>query len=88
MNDLKYFVFDTNALTNAHLIEDSVTARAFSKVLNMGIIVRSEATLIEFADRFLRPKFDKYLSREERMLQIDAYKHNSLLVTVNQAIHV
>lgn len=88
MNNRKYFVFDTNALISAHLVEGSVSARAFSKALGIGILVRSNATLIEFADRFLRPKFDKYLSREERLLQIDAYKRNSLSITIGELIRI
>ena len=88
MNNRKYFVFDTNALISAHLVEGSVSARAFSKALVIRILVRSNVTLIEFADRFLRRKFDKYLSREERLLQIDAYKLNSLPVTVGLLIRM
>ena len=67
MSEPKYFVFDTNALISAHLIDGSVSAQSFSKARNMGIVVRSGATLIEFAGRFLRPKFDKYLSRFESL---------------------
>lgn len=88
MNDLKYFVFDTNALISAHLLEGSTSALAFSKALSVGILVRSDATLIEFADRFLRSKFDKYLSREDRLQKIDEFKRNSLPVLVNWPLHV
>lgn len=88
MSDPKYFVFDTNVLISAYLSEDSVSAHAFSKSLNIGIVVRSATTLIEFADRFLRPKFDKYLSREERLEFVEIFKHNSLPVTVRDSIHI
>jgi len=56
MNERKYFVFDTNVLISAHLLAGSTTAAAYSKARSVGLIVRSELTLLEFADRFLRSK--------------------------------
>ncbi len=86
MSDRKYFVFDTNALISAHLLEGSVTERAYERARSSGILVRSELTLIEFASRFIRPKFDRYISRENRLIKIEEYKKNSLLVRTNLVI--
>lgn len=83
-----FFVVDTNVLISAHLLERSVSARAFSKAFSLGIIVRSELTLIEFADTFLRPKFDKYIPREDRLILIDQFKQNSLLVFAKRLVNV
>lgn len=86
MSSRKYFVFDTNALISAHLLENSVSAAAYTKARSIGLLVRSELTLIEFASRFLRPKFDKYLSYEQRLNKIDEYKRITIPVLANRPV--
>jgi putative PIN family toxin of toxin-antitoxin system len=83
---LRHFVFDTNALISAHIKRDSVSARAFDKALAMGIMVVSNATLHEFATRFARKKFDKYLSPEDR---VEAILHLSeVSICINPIIDI
>ena len=62
----KLFVFDTNALISANLSNKSVNRRAFLKALESGVVVSSAATFEEFKSTFMRPKFEKYLSADER----------------------
>lgn len=88
MKMIKYFVFDTNALISAYIREASVPARALSKAVSIGRLVRSNATLIEFTSRFLRTKFDKYFSQEDRLKSIDEYMQISLPVTVIPTIRL
>jgi len=79
------FVFDCNALISAHLIPKSISRKAFEKAMQAGILVRSPTTFLEFSTRFARSKFDKYLSLENRLAIVSAFKQQSLLIepTVN-----
>ena len=61
-------VFDTNTLVSAVILPRSVPARAYQQVRQTGEIAVSEATLAELLDVLQRPKFDKYISLEKRLL--------------------
>ena len=76
----KYFVFDTNALISAHIKEGSVSANAYDKAVEVGYIVCSSSTFEEFATRFSRKKFTKYLPDEDRAEVIARIKHSSLFI--------
>jgi len=60
------WVVDTNALISRLLLPTSVSAHAVQKALSSGDLIVSDATLQELADVLGRPKFNKYLSPEER----------------------
>jgi uncharacterized protein len=66
----KIFVFDTNALISAHLIEGSVSDQAFKRGLQLGEIAISEPTMLEFVDVVYRKKFDKYFKDEQARLKL------------------
>ena len=59
-------VLDTNALVSRLLLPDSLPARAVSKALDDADLLVSAATLAELADVLSRPKFDRYVTIEER----------------------
>lgn len=59
-------VFDNNVLVSAALL-GSVPRRAFDKLLDNGTILISVPVLLELADVLNRPKFDKYVTHNERM---------------------
>jgi uncharacterized protein len=81
-----YFVFDTNALISAHLKEGTTSALAFHKGLTEGIIAISDDTLREFATRFARKRFDKYISAADRAEAIIKLSRDCLLVNPSVAI--
>ncbi|MBN8708785.1 MAG: putative toxin-antitoxin system toxin component, PIN family [Verrucomicrobia bacterium 61-8] len=60
------WVVDTNVLIGRLLAPDSTAARAVQKALSSGDLLVSDATLQELAEVLTRPKFDKYLSAQER----------------------
>ena len=60
------WVFDTNTLISRLLLPRSVPAQAIDKALACGDLLVSDATLQELAEVIARPKFDKYLSDQER----------------------
>jgi putative PIN family toxin of toxin-antitoxin system len=59
-------VLDTNTLVSRLLLPGGVAGRAVDKALSVGILLASEATLTELAEVLSRPKFDRYVSIEER----------------------
>lgn len=76
----RYFVFDTNALISAQLKEGSVSTQAFDKAIATGTIVCSSSILEEFATRFVRRKFKKYMPDEDRVEAIGRVKRISLFI--------
>jgi putative PIN family toxin of toxin-antitoxin system len=59
-------VLDTNTLVSRMLLPAGVAGRAVDKALSEGILLASEATLTELSEVLSRPKFDRYVSIEER----------------------
>lgn len=53
------FVFDTNALVSAALIQRSVSRQAFDYAFAHGTLLLSAATFAEFQEVLYRPRFDK-----------------------------
>lgn len=68
MMAIEQLVIDTNVLISAALLQDSVPARLLRRVLQNGRIVFSQATFTELESRLWRPKFDRYVSMENRRL--------------------
>lgn len=62
------FVVDTNVLISAALLAHSVPARCVAELLRRGRLVFSVATFAELDTRLWRPKFDRYVSIEDRKL--------------------
>lgn len=74
------FVFDTNSLISAILLQNSISAKALNHALNIGRIVISEPVLIEFEDVIFRKKLDKYfLNDAERLEAINKIEENSII---------
>ncbi len=59
-------VVDTNALVSRLLLPSSVHGQAVRKAVDDSILLVSEATMNELADVLARPKFDRYISLEDR----------------------
>ena len=59
-------VLDTNVLVSRVLLPQSLPARVVTKVELEGSLLLSDATMHELADVLSRPKFDPYISRENR----------------------
>jgi putative PIN family toxin of toxin-antitoxin system len=83
---IKIFVFDTNSLVSAHLLPLSVTRKAFDIALEKGILVHSRETFSELIEVFTRPKFDKYISLEDRLNAISIIEIKSQLIEVSAPV--
>lgn len=66
MIEQSLWVLDTNILVSRLLVPGGVAARAVDHALGRGILLVSEATLDELVEVLDRPKFDPYLTREDR----------------------
>lgn len=84
MNELPSYILDTNTLLSAALSVDnkSITAQAFIKALNSGILVASDETFAELADVIFRSKFDKYLSDSKRLDFLSNYRKSVIWIEV------
>ncbi len=60
------WVVDTNALVSRLLLPDAVPARAVRRAVDTGILLVSVETLDELTEVLSRPKFDPYVSPEDR----------------------
>jgi len=59
-------VADTNCLISRLSLPKSVPGQAVRQAVDQGILLVSETTLNELADVLARPKFDRYISLEDR----------------------
>lgn len=63
----KRYVVDTNLLVSAILIRGSLPDQGLKKIESEGgHLVFSEATYLELAEVIMRPKFDRYVSPQQR----------------------
>ncbi len=70
------------------LSSTSIAAQAYYKAKYMGIIAMSEDTFNEFSDVFIRPKFDRYLVLEKRLIIIEDLKAIVYFSTITTTIQV
>ena len=61
-------IFDTNVIISALLFEHSISGRALLWALQNETVLMSKALSEEIADVISRPRFDRYISDEERAL--------------------
>lgn len=66
MSDALRVVCDTNTLISSLLLPNGTPALAVRKAMADGVLLVSEATLNELATVLARPKFDRYISIEDR----------------------
>jgi len=59
-------VVDTNVLVSRLLLADSIPAQAVRSARRKGSLLVSDATMKELADVLARPRFDRYVSIEDR----------------------
>ncbi|WP_295405925.1 putative toxin-antitoxin system toxin component, PIN family [uncultured Thiocystis sp.] len=66
MNEPSRWVLDTNILISRLLCPSGVSAQAVDHALARGVLLVSEATLEELVRVLNRPKFDAYVTVEDR----------------------
>ena len=82
----KIFVFDTNVLINALLSPASLSNKAYRRAYQEGIVVYSEATLAELAEKLRLPRFDKYVPFSRRLVFYYDYEMTAFPTSVTESI--
>lgn len=82
------YVFDTNVIVSALLFTDSTPGRAFFHVLDHSTVLMSPSLLKELQAVLSRPKFDRYVTREEREQFLAALLREAVLVEVTEQVQV
>ncbi|GGG81337.1 PIN domain-containing protein [Parapedobacter pyrenivorans] len=67
MKRAKLFIFDVNTLISAFVIGSQTNAKAFDRAISIGRIITSPPIQSELSNVFLRPKFDRFVSLEDRL---------------------
>ena len=79
-------VFDTNVVVSAMLLPLSIPRQALDRALREGRPLISAATTTELDEVIHLPKFDKYLSEEERIEFLTTLVHEAELVNVVETV--
>jgi putative PIN family toxin of toxin-antitoxin system len=79
-------VFDTNVVVSAMLLPLSIPRQALDHALREGQLLISAATTTELDEVIHLPKFDKYLSEEERIEFLTTLVHEAELVSVVERV--
>ncbi len=84
----KRFVVDNNILVSALLVKNSAPFQVISKIEEQGVILYSEATLLELNQVLNRKKFVKYFTVEEKQAFIFKLLEKSELVEIEESINI
>jgi uncharacterized protein len=79
-------ILDTNVLISRLLLVDSRASRAVRRLMDRSQPLASEDTLAELADTLSRPKFDRYVSREDRQRFFELFARVAEWVTITTTI--
>ncbi|HEX6292046.1 MAG TPA: putative toxin-antitoxin system toxin component, PIN family [Herpetosiphonaceae bacterium] len=82
----KRFVFDTNVLVSAALRRQSLPRQALNQAQALGHVLISEATIHELREVLFRPKFDKYLTEQTRLLFLTTLLAEAKAVSITEHI--
>ena len=80
------FIIDTNILVSSSFSRYGTPRKAVTKANQIGKLSASIETYNEFLEALLRPKFDKYLSRETRLEILLEFKKLALFSKITEVI--
>ncbi len=80
-------VLDNNVPVSAALLA-GVPRKAFDKLLDSGTVMVSVPVLLELADVLNRPKFDAYVTHDERMRFMVSFLKVAEMVEINKTFTV
>jgi uncharacterized protein len=82
----EFIVVDTNIFISAALSPGGTAYQAFAKAVQNFIIVQSNETYQEIANRIYKSKFDKYISNERRQEFLSIIKDKSKFIQTTSCI--
>jgi putative PIN family toxin of toxin-antitoxin system len=86
MNQLSRLVLDTNVLVSSALRGDSIPHRVLLKARREGVLLASDATLLELHEVLLRSKFDRNVDRGLREALYQEYARRCQIVSLLEPI--
>lgn len=86
MTSSERFVLDTNIVVSAVLLPRSVPRKAFDLAFIRGIVLASESMLDELNDVLRRPRFERYVSEDERLQFLAKFIQDATVVEVTEVI--
>ncbi|HXC39026.1 MAG TPA: putative toxin-antitoxin system toxin component, PIN family [Burkholderiales bacterium] len=88
MADRERVVVDTNVLVSRLLLPRTTAGRAVQLAVDQHQLLVSEATLDELADVLSRPKFDSYVSAEDRQTFFRLLLRIAEIVSISTPVRV
>jgi uncharacterized protein len=82
----KRFVLDTNVIVSAVLSPRSVTRQAFDLAFMQGTVLVSDAVLNELDDVLHRPKFERFITADERSQFLAKFIQDATVIVVTDVI--
>ncbi len=82
----RYYVLDANVVVSAVLLPDSVPRQAFDRACARGRILLSVPVINELDDVLRRPKLNRYIHEDERILFLVSLTRESKVVQTTEAI--
>jgi putative PIN family toxin of toxin-antitoxin system len=79
-------VVDTNVFVSAVVAPHSVPRQAVDQALDNGVLLFSTATMAELEEVLRRPKFDRYVSREDRAIFLSQLQAPAEFVPIVQLV--
>ncbi len=80
------YVFETNTVISALLPPTSIPRQAFGKAFDSGVILLSDALIVELSTVFRRPKFNRYLSEQERLQFLSLLVRDAVSIPITETI--
>lgn len=81
-----HFVMDTGVLISAILLPRSVPRQAVNLAFARGIVLASADTIEELDEVLRRPKFNRYIHEEERLLFLSAFIRDAKVLDVAEKV--
>ncbi len=80
------YVIDTNTIISALLLPLSIPRQAFDKAFDTGVILVSDALIVELSTVCRRSKFNRYLSEQERLQFLSLILRDAETITISETI--
>lgn len=86
MPDRHRIVVDTNVFVSALMLPNSIPRQAIDQALDNGVLLFSEATMDELAEVLWRPKFNSYISAEDRAILLAHLSSTAEFIPIVQLV--
>lgn len=87
MSEPRTFILDANVIISALLFKKSSPRQALDKARKQGIVLMPQSIWSEISEVVARPKFDKYISSQERELFLLVFEQVVRFVDIKAAIN-